>query len=304
MLSDSAVGRGVLIDYWDFIKEKYDPNTTYRISLAELQACAERQGTTFEPGDILLIRSGWVETYNNMDEDQKTRLGNVAPTKYTFVGVEQSEEMIDFLHDNYFSAVGGDAPAFEAWPSNQSWYHHEYLLSLWGVPIGEMLDLEKLSSVCKQFGRYTFFFTSSPANVSGESSSHQLHCVFTNVKIHRWSREYPQCDGHLLRQQRDRRRKAEKGRISERPLPVVQEKYCGRIILIFEFGPAPTECAGLKTCCQSQLPNLILDDSMTAKNHRAANERQCSSRVGKLQLIKWLHITINSPDRMNIICES
>lgn len=177
MLSYFAVGRGVLIDYWDFIKEKYDPNTTYRISLAELQACAERQGTTFEPGDILLIRSGWVETYNKMDQDQKTRLGNVPPTKCTFVGVEQSEEMIDFLHDNYFSAVGGDAPAFEAWPSNQSWYHHEYLLSLWGVPIGEMLDLEKLSSVCKQFGRHTFFFTSSPANVSGESSGHQFRGV-------------------------------------------------------------------------------------------------------------------------------
>ncbi|RVX70494.1 hypothetical protein B0A52_05145 [Exophiala mesophila] len=161
------VGRGVLLDYWDFVQKKYDPNTTHRITLSELQGCAEEQGTTFQPGDVLLIRSGWVDTYNKMDENQRTKLGSVPPNRCTFVGVEQSQEMIDFLHDNYFSAVGGDAPAFEAWPSNQPWYHHEYLLSLWGVPIGEMFDLEKLSVVCKKLGRHTFFFTSSPANVSG-----------------------------------------------------------------------------------------------------------------------------------------
>ncbi|KAL6246966.1 hypothetical protein RBB50_006273 [Rhinocladiella similis] len=161
------VGRGVLIDYWDYVKEKYDPNTTYRITLSDIRACADKQGVTFQYGDILIIRSGWVETYNKMNAAQRTTLGNIPPAQCTFVGIEQTEEMIDFLHDNYFSAVGGDAPAFEAWPTNQSWFHHQYLLSLWGVPIGEMWDLEKLSEVCKRRGQYAFFFSSSPANVAG-----------------------------------------------------------------------------------------------------------------------------------------
>jgi hypothetical protein len=43
---------------------------------------------------------------------------------------------------SYFAAVGGDAPAFEAWPRKTDWYLHEYLLSLWGCLIGEMFDLE------------------------------------------------------------------------------------------------------------------------------------------------------------------
>lgn len=42
----------------------------------------------------------------------------------------------------YFAAVGGDAPAFEAWPRKTEWYLHEYLLALWGCLIGEMFDLE------------------------------------------------------------------------------------------------------------------------------------------------------------------
>lgn len=116
----------------------------------------------------MLIRSGFVDTYNQMDREQRTKLGNIHPTQCTFVGVEQTEDMIDFLYDNYFSVVGGDAPAFEAWPTDKDWFHHQYLLSLWGVPIGEMLDLEKLSEVCRKEQRYSFFFSSSPANVLGE----------------------------------------------------------------------------------------------------------------------------------------
>jgi kynurenine formamidase len=136
--------------------------------LSDIRAFTDKQGIKFQYGDVLLIRSGWVDVYNKMDSHERTTLGNVHPTKCTFVGVEQTEEMLDFLHDNYFSAVAGDAPAFEAWPTNQSWFHHQYLLSLWGVPIGEMWDLEQLSQVCKRRGQYTFFFTSSPNNVAGK----------------------------------------------------------------------------------------------------------------------------------------
>ncbi|OQU99466.1 hypothetical protein CLAIMM_05096 [Cladophialophora immunda] len=161
------VGRGVLIDYWDYAGRSYDPNTTHRITLEEIRACAEKENVKFQYGDILIIRSGFVDVYNSMDTEQRVALGTKDPRKCTFVGVEQTQPMIEFLHDNYFSAVAGDAPAFEAWPTNQDWFHHQYLLSLWGVPIGEMWDLEKLSEVCKRRGQYSFFFTSSPNNVAG-----------------------------------------------------------------------------------------------------------------------------------------
>lgn len=162
-----SVGRGVLIDYWDYSNGNYDPNTTHRISLTDIRACADKQGVQFQYGDILMIRSGWINTYNSMNDSQRLTLGNVPPQACTFVGVEQTEEMLDFLYNNYFSAVAGDTPAFEAWPTNRPWFHHQYLLSLWGVPIGEMWDLEKLSRVCKERGQYTFFFSSSPSNVLG-----------------------------------------------------------------------------------------------------------------------------------------
>jgi len=48
-------------------------------------------------------------------------------------------------------------------------YHlHEYLLACWGVPIGEMFDLEKLAVVCKEENKWWCFVTSAPANVHGK----------------------------------------------------------------------------------------------------------------------------------------
>jgi hypothetical protein len=43
---------------------------------------------------------------------------------------------------------------------------HEWLLAGWGMPIGELFYLEELSKKCKELGRYTFFLSSSPMNVS------------------------------------------------------------------------------------------------------------------------------------------
>lgn len=76
-----------------------------------------------------------------------------------WAGVKQEEAMIDWLHDCYFAAVAGDAPSFEAWPSHEEYMLHEYILALWGMPLGEMFDLEKLSRTCREKKRWTFFVT-------------------------------------------------------------------------------------------------------------------------------------------------
>lgn len=120
----------------------------------------------FQYGDLLLIRSGFVDHYDRLDEKGRKQLGTLQIPDHTFVGVEQTEEMLDFLHDNYFSAVIGDAPAFEAWPRAE-FNLHQYLLPRWGVPIGEMWNLERLAETCKRKKQYTFFITSAPANVPG-----------------------------------------------------------------------------------------------------------------------------------------
>jgi hypothetical protein len=80
-------------------------------------------------------------------------------------GVEQSEEMLQWIWEN-FAAVAGDHPSFECWPSQKEYMLHEVLLAGWGCPIGELFDLEKLAEHCGKVKRWSFFVTSEVCNVS------------------------------------------------------------------------------------------------------------------------------------------
>jgi hypothetical protein len=40
-------------------------------------------------------------------------------------------------------------------------------LAGWGLPLGELFDLRKLSEVCHRLNKYTFFFTSCGLNLEG-----------------------------------------------------------------------------------------------------------------------------------------
>lgn len=163
------VGRGVLLDYYSWAlsnNKTYDPLTSHAITVADLQAVAASQNLSFEIGDILLIRSGYTSRYLSLPHPPP---GVDSPH---LAGVEQSEEMKEWLHDHYFAAVAGDAPAFEVWPGEEGgWKLHEYLLALWGVLIGEMFDLEALARECEAKKRWSFLFVSAPLNSPGGVAS-------------------------------------------------------------------------------------------------------------------------------------
>ncbi|PGH36805.1 hypothetical protein GX50_00262 [[Emmonsia] crescens] len=187
-------GRGVLLDYRSYAKANginYDPYSPHAITYEELQKCGKAQGIDIRPesqggdikvGDLLLIRSGFVESYHERSPEERTKLalrghghgdaqaesGDVEQ----YAGVAQEDAMIDWLHDCYFAAVAGDAPAFERWPTPVEYYMHEHILALWGMPLGEMWNLEVLAEKCREKGRYFFFVTSAPANVPAGVSSH------------------------------------------------------------------------------------------------------------------------------------
>jgi hypothetical protein len=57
------------------------------------------------------------------------------------------------------------------------WCLHEWLLTEWGTPIGEMWDLETLSKVCEKEGRWTFFLTSAPLHVKGGVGTFELYTL-------------------------------------------------------------------------------------------------------------------------------
>jgi kynurenine formamidase len=182
-------GRAILLDYRAYADAhgiKYDTATAHAISYDDLVACGKwqggldirpvAQGGDVKVGDILLIRSGWVEDYYMRTPEERERLALRGRDSHggeqQWAGLKQEEAIKDWLHDCYFAAVGGDAPSFERWPTPEAYYLHEYILALWGMPLGEMLDLEKVAELARKNKRWTFFFSSAPANMPGGVSSH------------------------------------------------------------------------------------------------------------------------------------
>lgn len=129
-----------------------------------LKEVAAAQGTTFRPGDILFIRTGWTQAYEQLAEADRLSLADVNPP--SAIGLESSEATLRWLWENGFAAAAGDQPAMEAFPiQNMEFCLHEWLLAGWGMPIGELFDLKKLGEECRKRKRYTFFFSSVPLKV-------------------------------------------------------------------------------------------------------------------------------------------
>ncbi len=170
-----VVGRGVLLDYQSWAESQGMTTnnfalTTHSIKLTELRAVAKAQNVILKSGDILFIRSGYGKAFNSLSEEDAEKL--VATPIPPAIGVESSQDILRWVWDCQFAAVAGDQPSFEAWPcQNMDYFLHEWLLAGWGVPIGELFDLERLAMECKKKQKWSFFFSSMPLKVPGGVAS-------------------------------------------------------------------------------------------------------------------------------------
>jgi kynurenine formamidase len=162
-------GRGVLADvarYYDRIGKTIDFTTAKSIPLEDVQAALEDEGVTLQTGDVLLIRIGWTKFYLSASEEIKEELA-----KETIVpGIEGSDRTARWLWDNHLAAVASDSPALEALPKppgEEAEFLHFHMLAFFGMPIGEMWNLEGLADDCAEDGNYDFFLTSAPLNIPG-----------------------------------------------------------------------------------------------------------------------------------------
>ena len=167
-------GRAILVDWYRWAKQNkktIEVTSSYGVPFEEIVQVLEYQGIdqkSIRAGDIVLIRFGYIEQYTSMDPDKRAQLHNhYKSNKPDNIGIKPSQNLLKFLWEHKIAAVGGDGRSFEVWPCTElKWHLHEWLLAGWGMPIGELFDLEALSEHCHEKKRYTFFISSAPMNVS------------------------------------------------------------------------------------------------------------------------------------------
>ncbi|KAK7705401.1 hypothetical protein SLS63_014146 [Diaporthe eres] len=105
-------GRGVLIDYASWAKEQnisYERFAKHGISLEDVKAIAQMENLDFKPGDVLFLRTGYVQAYKALGPDRRKE---VAAMK-EWIGLAQGPETTEWLWDHQFAAVASDSPGFE-----------------------------------------------------------------------------------------------------------------------------------------------------------------------------------------------
>lgn len=188
MAKKGIAGRAVFIDWYAWALKQgkqVDATSSHAVPFREIMEALKSQGNgviEIRKGDILIIRFGYLRQYADMEQRKREQLDEHYNThKPDNIGIEPSEEVLRFFWDSQLAAVAGDTRSFEVWPcSKPEWHLHEWLLAGWGMPIGELFDLEELSEICAATGRYTFFISSAPMNVSC-GSPFQLFHVLTFV---------------------------------------------------------------------------------------------------------------------------
>lgn len=106
------MGRGVLIDYASWADQTGTPYKAFESHCIPIQvadAIAQEAGITFQKGDILFLRTGYVKAYQALSADERK---NVATVR-AWIGLGQSRETIEWLWEKQFAAVASDSPGFE-----------------------------------------------------------------------------------------------------------------------------------------------------------------------------------------------
>jgi kynurenine formamidase len=151
------LGRGVLLDIATWKGVEILPRH-YAITADDLDACARATSVTVNPGDVLLVRTGYARAWN----DEATYL-NAA-------GVSKSGNV--WVADRRVVAVGADNMAWDSMEekdpeTNMMLFGHVHLLVTNGIHIIENLNLDELAAA----GHREFCFIGVPLKFRGATGS-------------------------------------------------------------------------------------------------------------------------------------
>lgn len=172
------LGRAVLLDVEAHVRRKSGSSIVeQRLAIDPdlITATLEEQGTVIEPGDMLLIRTGWLGWYRGLSEKDRNDLAarwTEDRGLATLPGISPSVNSARWLWNSRVSLLALDNPTAEAIPyrREEGWAHHR-LLVLLGLPLGELWDLDALGQACSDAGRWSFLLTTAPLNIVGGVAS-------------------------------------------------------------------------------------------------------------------------------------
>lgn len=158
------VTRGVLLDVAAAVNDGERLEQGYPITADDLDRAEEAAGTRVGRGDALLVRTGHLPWYYELDD--KSVFWKGAP------GLGRST--LEWLHQREVAAIALDNVTAEVQPAESEGGVlplHGVLIRDLGLTVGEMFDLEELAADCAADGVYEFLFVAQPLRITGAVGS-------------------------------------------------------------------------------------------------------------------------------------
>lgn len=175
------VTRGVLLDLAGYASnqgQQLEHQGGEQISFSLLHDTIKHQRITVEPGDALMVHTGWSEWFLALSPEEKSRHRDSGKA----TGLAQSEELLDWAWDSGLSILAADnfaveclppvanSPFLDSAPNDRGMMHQEFLAKL-GLPLGELWRLGPLARRMGQLNRWDCLLTIKPLNVIGGTGS-------------------------------------------------------------------------------------------------------------------------------------
>ena len=161
-------GRGVLVD----LARAFGPGRTV-VDHAGLQTAMRAQGAVVEPGDMLVLRTGFAEAVLAMNGEPDAHA--LEQTGAVLDGSDPA--LLQWITDSGVAAICADNYAVEAYPARGAGsshsvlpLHHHCLFKL-GVPLAELWYLKELADWLHANGRSRFLLTAPPLRMPGAVGS-------------------------------------------------------------------------------------------------------------------------------------
>lgn len=151
------IARGVLIDVAAY-KGVTVLDHNYRVNAEDLKGALKKQNTRLQKGDVVLIRTGQAQFYNDADKFLH---------EYPGINLDAVKWLVE---DQNIMLLGADNLSFEAFPPERkdNWVPvHTYLLAEKGVMFIEQMFLEELSNNRV----YEFAFIAASLKLKGASGA-------------------------------------------------------------------------------------------------------------------------------------
>ena len=154
-----VAGRGVLVDIAR-LKGKDRLAAGDAITPADLDAALAAQGCETLPGDILIVRTGWIRCFTQDNDAPAYWQGEPGLTL----------ACAEWLHEREIAALASDNWGIEVMEADDTAFEmpvHCVLIRDMGMTLGEVFVLDELADACAADGCWSFFFAAPPLLVVG-----------------------------------------------------------------------------------------------------------------------------------------